>query len=491
MLLLSWSVPTPATAFNSVGCIPLPHFSSKFKTSPELETQAVALKEMQARLGKTSANSSKPPSSDGYAKPKRTTSLRQPGQKPLGGQPGHRGDTLERVAVPDQTELHPVVACGQCGASLAAVAVTGHEERQVFDIPAIRIEVTAHRIEVKTCPGCGAENRGVFPVGVTGPVQYGPGVKTWATYFQTQHFVPVERTAQIIEDLVGHRVAEATLMKAQRECAAAIAPATAAIKDQLRDAPVVRFDESGLRVEGKLQWLHVASTEDLTDYTVHAKRGQAAMDAAGILPGFTGRGMHDHWKSYFAYTDCTHALCNAHHLRELKFIHEQDDQAWAETLTKLLVEIKTAVDAAQDAGQTALPAETLTGFAQRYDAVVEAGYTVNPRPPPVAEGKQRGRPAQTPPLNLLDRLRDFKAETLAFMHDFRVPFDNNLAERDVRMVKVKQKVSGGFRTAEGAQGFAQIRGYLSTARKNAVNVFTAIREAFAGCPLIPTTAPST
>ena len=158
-------------------------------------------------------------------------------------------------------------ACGQCGASLAAVAVTAHEERQGFDIPAIRIEVTAHRIEVKTCPGCGAENRGVFPVGVTGLVQYGPGVKTWATYFQTQHFVPVERTAQIIKDLVGHRVAEATLMKAQRECAAAIAPATAAIKDQLRDAPVVRFDESGLRVEGKLQWLHVASTEDLTDYT--------------------------------------------------------------------------------------------------------------------------------------------------------------------------------------------------------------------------------
>jgi len=458
----------------------------------ELETQAAALKEMQARLGKTSANSSKPPSSDGYAKPKRTTSLRQPGQKPLGGQPGHRGDTLERVAVPDQTELHPVVACGQCGASLAAVAVTAHEERQVFDLPAIRIEVTAHRIEVKTCPGCGAENRGVFPVGVTGLVQYGPGVKTWATYFQTQHFVPVERTAQIIEDRVGHRVAEATLMKAQRECAAAIAPATAAIKDQLRDAPVVRFDESGRRVAGKLQWLHVASTEDLTDYTVHAKRGQAAMDAAGILPGFTGRGMHDHWKSYLAYTDCTHALCNAHHLRELKFIHEQYGQGWAETLAKLLVEMKTAVDTARDDRQRALPPDTVVAFEQRYEEALKAGYQRHPRPPPpppVSGGKKRGRPAQPPPLNLLDRLRDFKTETLAFLHDFRVPFDNNLAERDVRMVKVKQKVSGGFRTPDGAQGFAQLRGYLSTARKNAMNVFAAIRDAFAGCPFIPT-APS-
>jgi transposase len=460
----------------------------------QLEAQAAALKEVQARLGKTSANSSKPPSSDGYAKPKRTTSLREPGQKPRGGQPGHRGETLMAVAVPDQTEVHAVVACGQCGASLEDVAVTAHDERQVFDIPAIRIEVTAHQVEIKTCPGCGAENRGGFPVGVSGPVQYGPGVKTWATYFQTQHFVPVERTAQIIEDLVGHRVAEATLMKAQRDCVAAIAPATAAIQAQLQAAPVVRFDESGLRVAGKLQWLHVASTEDLTDYTVHTNRGQAGMDAAGILPGFTGRGVHDHWKSYFTYTDCTHALCNAHHRRELKFIHEQYGQAWADTVAKLLVEIKTAVDTAQAAGQTALPAAVIAGFEQRYQAALNEGYQHHPRPPPppptATGGKKRGRPAQTPPLNLLDRLRDFQAETLAFMHDFRVPFDNNQAERDVRMVKVKQKVSGGFRTVEGAQGFAQLRGYLSTARKQAVNVFAVIRDALTGGPWMPS-APTT
>ena len=456
----------------------------------QLETQAAVLKEVQARLGKTSANSSKPPSSDGYAKPKRTTSLRVPGQKPRGGQPGHRGATLERVATPDQTEVHPVAACAPCGVSLADVAVTTHEERQVFDLPAIRIKVTAHRAEVKTCPGCGAENRGEFPRGVTGPVQYGPGVKTWATYFQTQHFVPVERTAQIIEDLTGQRVAEATLMKAQRECAAAIAPATAAIKAQLREASVAHFDESGLRVVGKLQWLHGASTAGLTDYTVHAQRGQKAMDAAGILPGFAGRAVHDHWKSYFTYADSAHALCNAHHLRDLKFIHEQYGQDWAETLTQLFVEMKTAADIARDAGQSALPADTVVAFEQRYDEALKAGYQRNPRspppPPPVTGGKKRGRPAQTPPLNLLDRLCDFKAETLTFMHDFRVPFDNNLAERDIRMVKVKQKVSGGFRTVEGAQGFAQIRGYLSTARKQAVNVFAAIRDAFAGCPFIPT-----
>lgn len=458
----------------------------------QLETQAAALKEVQARLGKTSANSSQPPSSAGYTKPKRTASLRKPGHKPRGGQPGHRGDTLERVATPDRTAIHPVEACAQCGADLANIAVTTHEERQVFDILAIRIEVTAHRAEVKTCPGCGAENRGEFPRDVTGPVQYGPAVKTWATYFQTQHFVPVERTAQIIEDFTGQRVAEATLMKAQRECAAAIAPATAAIQAQLRAAPVAHFDESGLRVAGKLRWLHGASTDALTDYTVHAQRGPAAMDAAGILPAFAGRAVHDHWKSYFTYVDSTHALCNAHHVRELKFIHEQYGQGWAETLAKLLVEMKTAVDTARDAGQPALPADTVVAFEQRYDEALEAGYQHNPpppRPPPETGRKKRGRAAQTPPLNLLDRLRDFKAETLAFMQDFRVPFDNNLAERDIRMIKVKQKVSGGFRTPEGAQGFAQIRGYLSTARKQAVNVFAAIRDAFAGCPFIPS-APS-
>lgn len=458
----------------------------------QLETQAAALKDLQARLGKTSANSSRPPSSDGYAKPKRTTSLRQSGQKPRGGQPGHRGDTLERVTTPDRIEVHPVVVCARCGASLAAVAVAAHEERHVFDLPAIHIEVTAHRAAVKTCPGCGAENRGLFPPGVTGVVQYGPRVKTWATYFQTQHFVPVERTAQIFEDVLGHRIAEATLMKASRECAAAIAPATAAIQAHLRHAAVLHVDESGLRVRGQLHWLHVASTARLTDYTIHARRGTAAMEAAGILPGFAGRAMHDHWKAYFRYTDCTHALCNAHHLRELKFIHEQYGQAWAETLAKLLVEIKTAVDTAREDGQTALPADALAAFDQRYEEVVQMGYARNPRPPPpvVTGGEKRGRPAQTPPLNLLDRLRDFQPQTLAFMHDFRVPFDNNLAERDVRMVKVKQKVSGGFRTPEGAQGFAHIRGYLSTARKNAVNVFAAIRDAFAGRPFIPSAIPS-
>jgi len=454
----------------------------------QLEKQAVALKEVQARLGKNSRNSGKPPSSDGYPKPKRTVSLRKPGQKTTGGQPGHKGETLKRSAHPDIQEIHPATTCRQCGSALHTVDTQGYEERQVFDIPAIRIEVTAHRAEIKVCPACRTENRGDFPSEVTGPVQYGPGVKAWATYFQSQHFVPVDRTAQIFADLLNHPLAEGTLMKAGQELSDHITPATAAIKDQLRTAAVLHTDESGVRVQGKLHWLHVAATDRLTDYTIHAKRGKAAMDDAVILPHFTGRMTHDHWSAYFRYENCTHALCNAHHLRELRFIEEQYGQRWAAAMAQLLVEMKHTVETTAT-HHPQLSAEVIKTFEGRYDDVVSAGYQANSLqvvdPDWKQTPKKKGRPRQTPPLNLLDRLRDFKPQVLAFMYDFRVPFDNNLAERDVRMVKVKQKVSGGFRTLTGAQQFAQIRGYISTARKNAVNVFSAIRDAFLGQPFIP------
>jgi transposase len=457
----------------------------------QLEKQAVVLKELQARLEKNSRNSSQPPSSDGYGKPRRTASLRKPGQKPTGGQPGHEGYTLKPSAHPEHTAVHVVEACEQCGACLTEVDVTAHEERQVFDLPAIRIEVTAHRAEIKICPGCGAENRGVFPAGVTGPVQYGKGVKTWAAYFPGEHFVPVERTAQIFEDLLHHRLAEATILQAGKGLSQRLEPALAAVKAQLRDAEVLHTDESGLRVNGSLHWLHVAATDRFTHDDVHAKRGKDAMDDAGILPEFTGTMVHDHWKAYFGYAGCTHALCNAHHLRELQYLETQYGQAWAAEMTDLLIEIKQTVETIQE-HRTDLPPEPLVAFEQRYDRIVNAGYEANPRPPPAADGnqpKKRGRPKQTPPLNLLDRLRDFKPQVLAFMYDFRVPFDNNQAERDVRMIKVKQKVSGCFRTLAGAKDFTRIRGYISTARKNTVNVFGAIRDAFCGKPFILSSAP--
>ena len=371
------------------------------------------------------------------------------------------------------------------------IAAAGYEERQVFDIPALGIEVTAHRAEVKICPACGGKSTGDFPSGVTQAVQYGATIKTWATYFTHQHHIAVERTAQIFDDLVHHPVSDATVLKASEECAVSIAPSAEAVKEQLRVCEVLHVDESGLRVEGKLHWLHVASTDTLTHYEVHAKRGQEAMDAAGILGAFSGTAVHDHWAPYFRYDGCGHALCNAHHLRELQFIAKQYQQPWADDMAELLLEIKAAVEETLSQADS-LPAEWLEALERRYDEIVQEGCDANPLAPPAAEGEapKRGRRKQTPPRNLLIRLRDFKGQVLAFMYDFRVPFDNNQGERDIRMVKVKQKVSGGFRTLEGAKRFGRIRGYISTARKHAKNVFEAIRDAFDGTPFVPSPAPT-
>jgi len=311
-------------------------------------------------------------------------------------------------------------------------------------------------------------------------------VQTWASYFTNHHHIPVERTTEVFEDLVQHRVSDATVLQASEQLDRCIAPSTEAVKGMLRDAEVLHVDESGLRVTGKLHWLHVACTERLTSYEVHAKRGHEAMEEAGILGAFRGTAVHDHWKPYFTYDECDHALCHAHHLRELRFITKQYRQPWANDLAELLLEIKAAVEATPEPAMS-LSSWELEAFEKRYDHVVQAGFAANPAPVPPLEGevKKRGRPKQPPPVNLLIRLRDFKGQVLAFMSDFRVPFDNNQGERDIRMVKVKQKVSGGFRTLEGAKRFGRIRGYLSTARKHAKNVFEAIRDAFDGNPFIP------
>jgi transposase len=453
----------------------------------QLAKQGAILQELQACLAKTSRNSSKPPSSDGYGKVKRTESLRKSGGKSPGGQPGHAGHTLMASEHPDHSATHAVLSCAHCQASLVGIESVGYEERQVFDIPAIRVTVTAHRAEITVCPECGHQNKGTFPDAVTQAVQYGPAVQTWASSFTNHHHIPVERTTEIFVDLVQHRVSEATVLQASEALCRCIAPATDAVKAMLRNAEVLHVDESGLRVEGKLHWLHVASTESLTSYEVHAKRGQEAMNEAGILGAFSGTVVPDHWKPYLTYGECEHALCHAHHLRELCFIDKQSHQSWAKDMVELLLEIKAAV-AAMPAPALCLPSPDLEAFVKRYAAVVQAGFEVNSESAAAREVKKRGRPKQPPPVNLLIRLRDFQDEVLRFMYDFRVPFDNNQGERDIRMVKVKQKVSGGFRTLEGAKRFGRIRGYISTARKNAKNIFEALRDAFDGHPFIPSPA---
>jgi transposase len=452
----------------------------------ELETENKRLRkrvdELKQQLAKNSRNSGKPPSTDGFKKPA-PKSLRKKGDRNSGGQPGHPGHTLKMADKPDDIEHHRVEHCGCCGRSLAGQAPAGIEKRQVHDLPPIRLVVTEHRAESKRCT-CGHLNKAKFPEGVNAPAQYGPGVKAAAVYLKHYQFIPYERTCELLADLFGCPMSEgalATILAKSHELAAEPA---AKIKTLIERAPVVHFDETGSRVEGKRWWMHSASTAGATHYDVHRKRGGEAIDEIGILPDFKGRAIHDFWKPYFGYT-CPHGLCNAHHLRELTFVHEQLKEDWAKRMIDCLLDMKEAAD---QSGRTSSPLSKtrIRAFERRYQSILDEGYAANPlKPLPTRAKKKRGRRKKSKARNLLERLDHHRSEVLAFLYDFEVPFDNNLAERDIRMMKVQQKISGTFRSEEGARAFCRIRGYISTARKNAVGAMDALTRLFEGNPFVP------
>ena len=447
---------------------------------------------LRARLGTDSHNSSKPPSSDGPGlKPHPKSQRTQSGRKP-GGQPGHVGHTLRLVDEPDEVKVHTPSHCKACGKSLEAVPAIRRERRQVVDIPPVRARVIEHQSETKGCPGCGAETTGEFPEGIEAPAQYGPGVATIGVYLNQEQLLPLERTCEVLSDLFDCPISEGTLEKAVGECHEQLAETEAAIKRGVEGAKVAHFDETGLNIEGKTRWVHVASTPGLTYYAAHQKRGCEALDEIGVLARFLGRAVHDGLASYWQYGQCEHALCNAHHLRELTFVEEELGQPWAKDLKGLLLEVKQAVDAVRGEGAcperseglVELSVEVKREFVARYDTILEEGLKANPKPAPTG---RRGRPKRGKAGSLVDRLREHKGATLAFMGDFQVPFDNNQAERDIRMVKLREKISDCFRTTTGAERFCRIRGYISTLRKQGMPVLSALGKAIAGNPPLPTT----
>lgn len=438
--------------------------------------------ELRARLGVNSKNSSKPPSSDGYTKPAPKSRRGRSGNKP-GKQPGAPGHNLAAAADPDIVVDHVPGRCGGCGNDLAGAPVTGEVRRQVFDLPPVQATVTEHRAQRRRC-GCGTETTAPFPAEATGTTCYGPNLRALVCYLVVRQHIPISRVAELLRDAYRIPVSTGTIVAMVKQGAEMLDAFLASLRDTLAQAGVVHVDETGLRVDASLHWVHSASTALLTLYHLDTRRGTVAIDAMGVLDRLTGVVVHDGWTPYRKYANVTHALCNAHHLRELDGAAETEGQQWATDMVVFLASTWHRVLAAKATGATSLDASELADIRSRYTTIIAAGHTANP--PQIPTGK-RGRPKKTKPANLLARLDTYADDVLRFATNFNVPFDNNEAERQIRMVKVQQKISGGFRTQSGATAWLAVRSYLATAIKNGINPLAALQRLTTANPWMPPT----
>jgi len=445
----------------------------------QITEQQERLQELEARLGRDSNNSNKPPSSDApWSKPK--SRRKSTGAKP-GGQISHPGRTLKQVTAPDHIVEHTPVACTGCGTDLNEAESVRYEKRQVFDIPEPKLEITEHRAALKVCPSCGSYNKAAFPKAINSATQYGQRIRMIATYLWGQHYFPYERLAEALSALFSAKISPGTLFSLFPRVDTQLPPFLESAKRGLIAAPCVNFDETGLRISKRLHWLHSASTAKIALFHPHFKRGQEAMNAMGILPVYTGTAMHDGWKPYAKYNCCSHGLCNGHHLRELEGIEEHYEEKWAGKMQKLLLRAHQEAETHKEG----LPGFLLEKLVNEYRLIIAQGKEYHASLSPLPRGK-RGRQKQRPGKNLLDRLEKEEASTLRFLRDSAVPFTNNEAERDIRMMKLKQKISGCFRTSAGAMVFCRIRSYLATARKQRWDPLDALKLAMQGHPkLVP------
>lgn len=448
-----------------------------------ISEQQTRINELEERLKRHSQNSNQPPSTDQYAKRCRPKSEREKSGKKSGGQPGHKGSTLQPTQNPDEIIYCHVDQCATCHYDLSAVGAKEYIRRQECDIPPVNPIITEYRLTAKVCPKCMSVNKANGPKHLTQPIQYGPKIISLASYLHYDQLIPLKRVQVMFSDMFSLSISEGTLVKKHEQLYEQLSQSESNVRGNLIASPVINCDETGMRIKGKTRWGHVVSNGTNTAYFCHGKRGVDAMNAMGILPNYKGIAVHDHWKPYFTYKDMSHSLCNAHHIRELRGINENYKQPWAKEMRQMLLNVNTMVNEYKNTGKSCLPDKEIKKFSEQYDAILNAGVTQIPVMNSMStKPKKRGRIKQHPAKNLHDRLANQKMETLRFMYDFRVPFTNNQAEQDVRMTKVKLKVSGCFRSQEGADRFCRIRGYISTSRKRGHNILQSIENAIRGHP---------
>jgi len=445
----------------------------------QLAQARARIQELEERLRKDSRTSSKPPSSDGLGRLPRSAG--RPSDKRPGGQEGHAGHSLQMAEQPDEVLAHRPQQCQQCGQDLSGVAGRLVERRQVLDVPPMRLLVQEHQIETVTCPTCQSSTLGSFPAQVNAPMQYGPNLQALAVYLHQGQLLPVARTCETLAAICGCQISEASLLEWSELAAERLAPTVERIAELIAASRLQHGDETGIRIYGLLHWLHVNCTRWLTHLAWHPSRGREAMDEIGIWPAFAGRGMHDRFASYDGY-GCAHSICGAHLLRDCAAVAQQEQQEWAGQMQDFLLDLHEACQQWRLLHLKAVPAIERDDWIARYFEILATGYAAQAPPAAAPVEKRQGKLKQSPAKNLLDALLGRAEQVLALLDDLSIPFTNNQAERDLRMAKVQQKISGTFRSATGASAFCRIRSYLSTMHKQGHPMLAALAAVFHGHP---------